>query len=179
LTSEGPAFFFKTYRIDQQDGARHCDREAPAVAALDGSLHACLKNFRVRQQVALRLTRTVRPGRSTPISWQRRLISTLIQERPDMTNIKSKLFLAALLLAAGAAQAAAPSSAIEIPAAWYADQIVVADAARGATQPVFPGAAYEHGPIGVQYAEPARLRSSIAGGTTPYPSSPNESGSVL
>ena len=94
-----------------------------------------------------------------------------------MSNSKvSKLLLAALLLGAGAAQAA-PSSAIEVPGAWYADQIVPRDA-RGATQP-FPTAAYEHGPTVPEYADTTRTRPSFAGNTPPFPSSPNESGSVL
>ena len=88
----------------------------------------------------------------------------------------SKLLLAALLLGAGVAQAA-PSSAIEVPGAWYADQIVVTDT-RGSTQP-FPAAAYEHGPTVPQYAETTRARPSFAGHTPAFPSSPNESGPVL
>jgi hypothetical protein len=94
-----------------------------------------------------------------------------------MSNSKvSRLLLAALLLGAGVAQAA-PSSAVEVPGAWYADQIVVTDA-RGTTQP-FPTAAYEHGPTVAQTAETTRIRPSFAGTTAPFPASPNESGSVL
>ena len=93
----------------------------------------------------------------------------------------SKVLIAGLLLGASAAQAAAPTSVSEVPAAWYADQIRTTEPARGAAQPVFPTVAYEHGPNGHQYADvqPSRTRPSIAGSTVPFPASPNETGSVL
>lgn len=97
-----------------------------------------------------------------------------------MTNAKvSKLSLAVLLLGAGAAQAAAPMSVSEVPGAWYADRIAVSADARGATNPVFPAAAYEHGFTVPLRTEHTRARPSVAGSATPFPASPNESGSVL
>ena len=56
----------------------------------------------------------------------------------------SKLIAAALLLAAGAAQAT-PTSVSEAPGAWYADRIVTPADAQGARTQTFPTAAYEHG----------------------------------
>jgi hypothetical protein len=97
-----------------------------------------------------------------------------------MSNRKlSKLLLAGLLLGAGAAQAAGPTSVSEVPGAWYADRIVTSDTARGAAQPVFPISVSEYGPIGHDYVEPSRPRPSMAGRTLPFPASPNESGSHL
>jgi hypothetical protein len=96
-----------------------------------------------------------------------------------MSHLKfSKLLVAGLLLGASATQAAAPTSDSEVPAAWYASQIVTPQAARGAAQPVFPTASYEHGPAGDHYVDmqPSRTRPSIAGSTAPFPASPNESG---
>ena len=98
-----------------------------------------------------------------------------------MTNTTlSKLIFAGLLLGAGAAQAGAPVSAPEVPGAWYADRIQTADT-RGAEGPVFPTAGYEHGPIAPQYVAAPRTQTqpSVARTTSPFPSSPNESGSVL
>jgi len=89
----------------------------------------------------------------------------------------SKLFVAGLLLAAGASQAA-PISVSEVPPAWYADRIVTPDTARGATSPVFPTAAYEHGITVQRYAE-TKTTPSHAGVSLPFPASPNESGRVL
>jgi hypothetical protein len=99
-----------------------------------------------------------------------------------MLNAKlSKLLFAGLLFGAGAVQAAAPSSVSEVPAAWYADEIRILEGARGAAHPVYPAAAYEHGSYGDQYVDTGRPRiePSVAGRTIPFPSSPNESGSVL
>ena len=93
----------------------------------------------------------------------------------------SRLLFAGLLLGAGAAQAAAPTSVSEVPAAWYADQIRIAEPVQGAASPVFPTAAYEHGSYGHPYADTGRTRTqpSVAGPTIPFPSSPNESGAVI
>jgi hypothetical protein len=92
-----------------------------------------------------------------------------------------KLLFATLLLGASAAQAAYPTSVSEVPRSWYADEIRTAEPATGAAHPVFPSAAYEHGPNGHRYAEaePTRTQPSLAGSAAPFPSSPNESGSVL
>ena len=90
----------------------------------------------------------------------------------------SKLLIAALLLGAGAAQAASPTSVSEAPAAWYADRIVTSDTARGAAAPTFPAAAYEHGTTVHRHADVPRIRPEIAT-TLPFPSSPNETGRVL
>ena len=98
-----------------------------------------------------------------------------------MSNLNLlKLLFAGLLLGAGAAQAAGPTSASEVPGAWYADQIVTPATARGVTQSVFPSAAHEHGPIPTHRTDvqPSRTRPSI-GATSPFPSSPNESGPVM
>jgi hypothetical protein len=91
----------------------------------------------------------------------------------------SKLLIAGLLLGAGAAQAAGPTSVSEAPAAWYAERITTTDAARGAASPVFPAAAYEHGPtLQRSVAAPApRTRPGLA--SIPFPTSVNETGSVL
>jgi hypothetical protein len=96
------------------------------------------------------------------------------------TNL-SRLLFAGLLLGAGAAQAAAPASVSEVPAAWYADQIRITETASRAVNPAFPTAAYEHGSYGHEYVETGRTRTepSVAGRTIPFPSSPNESGVVL
>ena len=92
-----------------------------------------------------------------------------------MTNLKlSKVLFAGLLLTAGAAQAAAPKSVSEAPGAWYADQIVTSDLARGAAQPVFPTAAYEHGFTGRSYVQESRTQPGIAGSTSSFPTSVNE-----
>jgi hypothetical protein len=91
---------------------------------------------------------------------------------------KSKLLLTTLLLAAGAVQAAGPVSVSEVPAAWYADRIVVTDT-RGATNFSFPTAAYEHGPTIAHSVLPTRTRPSVAFTTPAFPASPNESGRVL
>jgi hypothetical protein len=91
----------------------------------------------------------------------------------------SKLVIAGLLLGAGAAQAAQPTSVSEVPASWYANRIQTPASAQGAVEPVFPTAAYEHGPNGLQYAERVRTRPSVAGSTLPFPASPNETGRVL
>jgi hypothetical protein len=95
------------------------------------------------------------------------------------TTHLSKVLVAGLLFAAGGVHAAGPASVSEAPAAWYADQIATATNARGAADPVFPTAAYEHGPKGQVYAESARTRPSVAGTTVPFPASPNESGVVI
>lgn len=93
----------------------------------------------------------------------------------------TKLVFAGLLLGVGAAQAAGPVSVSEVPGAWYADRIQTVTPVTGAQEPIFPSAAYEHGTTAPTYARerPARTRPSVAGSTTPFPSSPNESGSVL
>ena len=93
----------------------------------------------------------------------------------------SKLLIAALLLGAGAAHAAGPASVSEAPGAWYADRIVTPASAPGAMAPIFPSAAYEHGPYGDHYAYPERAltRPTIARSTQPFPASPNESGATL
>ena len=99
-----------------------------------------------------------------------------------MSNAKlSRLLIAGLLLGAGAVQAATPTSVSEVPAAWYADEIRINDAASGATAPVVPAAAYEHGPYRTHYADVQRTRTepSVAGSTTPFPSSANETGALL
>ena len=96
------------------------------------------------------------------------------------TNL-SKLLVAALLLGTGVAQAAGPVSVSEVPASWYADRITTTAPLRGATSPVYPSAAYEHGPL-VQHdvdVQRPRIRPSISGSTLPFPASPNETGSVL
>jgi hypothetical protein len=93
----------------------------------------------------------------------------------------SKLVFAGLLLGAGAAQAAGPVSVSEVPGSWYADRIHSTTPITGAQQPLFPSAAYEHGtivPADVSVRS-ARPKPSVAGATSPFPSSPNESGSVL
>ena len=93
----------------------------------------------------------------------------------------SRLLIGGLLLGAGAVQAAGPVSVSEVPGAWYADRIGTADPQRGATQPVYPSSAYEHGPLlqrDVDVQRP-RIRPSISGSTLPFPASPNETGSVL
>lgn len=96
-----------------------------------------------------------------------------------MTNAKlSKVLVAALLLGAGAVHAAAPS-AVEVPGAWYADQIRVDADVRTAATPMFPSAAYEHGLTAPFRADSVRMRPSIAGSTSPFPASPNETGSML
>jgi hypothetical protein len=91
------------------------------------------------------------------------------------------MIFAGLLLAAGAAQAGAPVSVPDVPGSWYADRIQTAADARGAEGPVFPTASYEHGPIVPErVAVPrAKPQPSVAGSTSPFPSSPNETGSVL
>jgi hypothetical protein len=90
----------------------------------------------------------------------------------------SKLWFIAALLTSGAAQAAAPVSVSEVPAAWYADRIVFTDMS-GAAHPVFPSAAYEHGPTVQHQALPTRTRPSLTGMTASFPASPNETGPVL
>jgi hypothetical protein len=93
----------------------------------------------------------------------------------------SQLIVAGLLLGAGAAQAGAPVSVSEAPAFWYANRIQTAADARGAESPVFPAAAYEHGPVGPERVAIPRTRTqpSVARSTSPFPSSPNETGSVM
>jgi hypothetical protein len=93
----------------------------------------------------------------------------------------SKLIFAGLLVAAGAAQAGAPVSVPDVPASWYADRIPTATDARGAEGPVFPTASYEHGPIAPErvVVPTAKPQPSVARSTSPFPSSPNETGSVL
>jgi hypothetical protein len=93
----------------------------------------------------------------------------------------SRLLIGGLLLGAGAAQAAGPISVSEVPASWYADRITKTAPLGGATQPVYPTAAYEHGPLpyrGVDVEVP-RTRPSVAGSSVPFPASPNETGRVL
>ena len=90
----------------------------------------------------------------------------------------SKLFIGSLLIAAGAAQAASPTSVSEAPAAWYADRIMTSADTRGAMTPVFPAASYEHG-ITVQRQIEVRPTPSHAGASLPFPSSAYEHGSVL
>lgn len=88
----------------------------------------------------------------------------------------SKLLAAALLLAAGAAQAA-PTSVSEVPGAWYADRIVTPDHVESARAAPFPTSAYEHGStIGTRVEVP--LSPTHGGVAIPFPSSPNESGKV-
>ncbi|HYC49052.1 MAG TPA: hypothetical protein VED01_26545 [Burkholderiales bacterium] len=87
-----------------------------------------------------------------------------------------KTLVAGLLLSAGAVQAAAPSSVDEVPAAWYADQIVVR--AHTATHSSFPTAAYEHG-LTIPFAGATTIRPSIAGGRVTPPSSAQEHGPKL
>jgi hypothetical protein len=92
----------------------------------------------------------------------------------------SKLLFVGLLLGAGAVQAAAPTSVSEVPGAWYAAQITTAPSTRSATDVTYPTAAYEHGAYGRQHVGVSATRApSIAGRGIPFPSSPNESGSVL
>jgi hypothetical protein len=93
----------------------------------------------------------------------------------------SKLLIGGLFLCAGAAQAAGPVSVSEVPGAWYADRISTAQPLRGATAPVYPSSAYEHGPLLQRDADVqrSRTRPSIAGSTVPFPASPNETGPVL
>jgi hypothetical protein len=93
----------------------------------------------------------------------------------------SRLLIGGRLLGAGAAQAAGPTSVSEVPASWYADRISKTEALRGATQPVFPSAAYEHGPLVERDVDVQRTRTrpSFAGVTVPFPASPNETGPVL
>lgn len=96
------------------------------------------------------------------------------------TNL-SKLLVAGLLLGAGVAQAAGPASVSEVPASWYADRITTSQSLTGAARPVYPTAAYEHGPLlyrGVEVQSPLK-RPSIAGSIVPFPASPNETGPVL
>ena len=88
----------------------------------------------------------------------------------------AKTLVAGLLLGAGAAQAAAPSSVDEVPAAWYAEHIVVG--AHTATNVSFPAAAYEHGPT-IPFAGLPATRPSIAGGRVTPPSSAQENGPKL
>lgn len=96
------------------------------------------------------------------------------------TSKISKLLLAGVLLGAGAAQAGSPSAAPEVPGAWYAERIETVPMARGAAGPVFPTAAYEHGPAGHHpLLSPTVARPTMAGGQRPFPASPNESGSFL
>ena len=92
----------------------------------------------------------------------------------------SKVLLAGLLLGAGVAQAAGPTSVSEVPASWYADRIATSASALGAAQPVFPTAAYEPGLTGDHYVDvqPRRARPSL-GSALPFPASPNETGRVL
>lgn len=100
----------------------------------------------------------------------------------NTTTTLSKLIFAGLLLGAGAgaAQAGAPVSVSEVPGSWYADRIQTVDA-RGAEGPVFPTASYENGPIAPQHVAVPRTQTqpSVAHTTSPFPSSPNETGSVL
>jgi hypothetical protein len=99
-----------------------------------------------------------------------------------MSNVNlSKLLVAGLLLGAGAAQAAVPTSVSEVPAAWYADQITTPASTRGATNVTYPTAAYEHGAYGQEHVEVNRTSTqpSVASRIIPFPSSPNESGPVL
>ena len=91
----------------------------------------------------------------------------------------SKLFIAALLLTAGAAQAAGPTSVSEIPAAWYADRILTNVPTAGAASNVFPSAAYEHGTTITRSAAVGRVRPGIAGMTQAFPTSSYENGPVL
>lgn len=87
-----------------------------------------------------------------------------------------KSLLAALFLSAGAAQAA-PSGADEIPAAWYADQIVVRTSTVAGTAG-FPASAYEHG-LSIPFAGTPVVRPSIAGGRITPPTSAQETGPKL
>ena len=91
----------------------------------------------------------------------------------------SKLFVAALLLGAGAAQAAGPASVSEAPAAWYADRVVTGASTPAASTAVFPAAAYEHGTTLSRSAAVERARPGIAAMTPPYPTSARENGAVL
>ena len=93
----------------------------------------------------------------------------------------STLVFAGLLLAAGAAQAGGPASVSEAPPFWYADRIQTMADARGAASPVYPTSSYEHGPIAPDHvaAPSTRIQPSVARSTSPFPSSPNETGSVL
>jgi hypothetical protein len=93
----------------------------------------------------------------------------------------SRFLVAGLFLGAGAVQAAVPASVSEAPGAWYADQITTSQSTRGATTLAYPTAAYEHGAYGQQEVEVTQTltRPSIAGPSIPFPSSVNETGSVL
>jgi hypothetical protein len=100
----------------------------------------------------------------------------------DVANTTlSRLLIGGLLLGAGAAQAAGPTSISEVPGSWYADRYTTTQPARGATQPIFPTAAYEHGPLVQRDVEVQRTRTrpSIASSIVPFPASPNETGPVL
>ncbi len=95
--------------------------------------------------------------------------------------------VAGLLLGAGAVNAAGsafPSAANEFPLSLYTEmgRNATGPSKSGATGPVFPSAAIEHGPGNSAY-EPARVRSawsiapSIAGNqSSPFPYSVNETG---
>jgi hypothetical protein len=101
-----------------------------------------------------------------------------------MFNVRpSTIVIAAILLAAGAAQAAGtfPVSVPDVPAAWYADRIERGDASPTlATQSPFPSAAREHGTAHDTAQTSSAVAPSIARGVTPgFPTSINETGSVL
>ena len=91
----------------------------------------------------------------------------------------ARLCIGGLLLGAGVAHAAGPTSISEVPASWYADRIATTASPHGATQPVFPSAAYEHGSLVQRDRGIPRPSGSIAGASVPFPSSPNETGRVL
>ena len=87
-----------------------------------------------------------------------------------------------LFLGTGAAQAFAfPSAAQEFSASLYVQgsRGATHSASAGATRPVFPTAAKEHGPA-LEYVEvrATQIRPSLAGGASVFPLSVNETGSV-
>jgi hypothetical protein len=86
-----------------------------------------------------------------------------------------------LCLTAGAVQAASvfPSSANEVSPTGYAVSIEPpAHQGTGAMQPIFPSAAIEHGAVRDSYVDARRVRTSpsIAGASSSFPTSVNETG---
>lgn len=96
----------------------------------------------------------------------------------------STISIGALLLAAGAAQAAGtyPTSVPDVPAAWYAESIqYTVGATVVSAQPVFPSEAREHGTAHENYAEAPLLRATpgFAHSSAAFPTSVNDTGPVL
>jgi hypothetical protein len=108
-----------------------------------------------------------------------------LSRRDDMSNARpSTILIAAILSAAGAAQAAGtfPVSVPDVPAAWYADRIErrVDASPTLATQSPFPSAAREHGTAHDTAQTSSAVAPSIARGLTlGFPTSINETGPVL